>query len=393
MSPRLRLAAACTIAAALAITYVALGSSSGRTAPADAATSTTPADTATAAVPPTTRTYFIAADEVEWDYAPLGHNGITGGPFGDQENTFVANGPDRIGSVYRKALYREYTDASFRTLKPRPAADAYLGFLGPVIHAQVGDTLKIVFRNNTRFAASMHPHNVLYDKKSEGAPYADGTGPASKGDDAVAPGSTYTYTWKVPERAGPGPGDGSSVMSMYHSHTDEVGDTYSGLIGPMVITRAGMAKADGSPIDVDREVFNMFEVADENQSLYLKRNIREHAGDPASVDPDDDDFHESNLMHSINGYVYGTGPKLVLNTGQRVRWYLLGMGTEVDLHTPHWHGNTLTTSMGMRMDMADLLPGSMLVMNMIPDNPGTWLYHCHVNDHILAGMMMTYDVR
>ena len=69
------------------------------------------------------------------------------------------------------------------------------------------------------------------------------------------------------------------------------------------------------------------------------------------------------------------------------------MGTEVDLHTPHWHGNTLTTSMGMRMDMAELLPGSMLVMDMIPDNPGTWLYHCHVNDHILAGMMMTYEVR
>ena len=98
-------------------------------------------------------------------------------------------------------------------------------------------------------------------------------------------------------------------MSMYHSHTDEVGDTYSGLIGPMVITRAGMAKADGSPVDVDREVFNMFEVADENQSLYLHKNIREHAGDPASVNPDDDEFHESNLMHSINGYVYGNRPE------------------------------------------------------------------------------------
>ena len=68
---------------------------------------------------PMTRTYYIAADEVEWNYAPLGHNGITGEPFGDQENTFVANGPDRIGSTYRKALYREYTDASFSTLKPR----------------------------------------------------------------------------------------------------------------------------------------------------------------------------------------------------------------------------------------------------------------------------------
>ena len=65
--------------------------------------------------------------------------------------------------------------------------------------------MKIVFRNNTRSPASMHPHDVLYDKKREGAPYDDGTGRRRKGDDAVAPGATYTYTWQVPERAGPGP--------------------------------------------------------------------------------------------------------------------------------------------------------------------------------------------
>ena len=138
-----------------------------QTAPADAATSTT---ATAAAVPPMTRTYFIAADEVEWNYAPLGHNGITGEPFGDQENTFVANGPDRIGSTYRKALYREYTDASFTTLKPRPAADAYLGFLGPVIHAQVGDTLKIVFRNNTPLRGQHAPAQRPLRQEERGRP-------------------------------------------------------------------------------------------------------------------------------------------------------------------------------------------------------------------------------
>jgi hephaestin len=29
---------------------------------------------------------------------------------------------------------------------------------------------------------------------------------------------------------------------------------------------------------------------------------------------------------------------------------------------------------------------------MVPDNPGTWLFHCHVNDHILAGMLSRYRV-
>jgi hypothetical protein len=58
------------------------------------------------------RTYFIAADELTWDYAPAGRNLLTARPFGAEENVFVARGRDRIGSRYRKAVYREYRDAS-----------------------------------------------------------------------------------------------------------------------------------------------------------------------------------------------------------------------------------------------------------------------------------------
>lgn len=178
---------------------------------------------AVTAAPPTgvVRTYYIAADEVEWDYAPFNINNITGEPFGDKENVFVQSGKDRIGKVYLKALYREYTDATFRTLKPRPREWQHLGSLGPVIRAVVGDTIKVVFKNNARFPFSVHPHGVFYLKDSEGAPYNDGTRGADKHDDAVEPGDTHTYIWPVPARAGPGPGDPSSILWMYHSHVDE----------------------------------------------------------------------------------------------------------------------------------------------------------------------------
>jgi FtsP/CotA-like multicopper oxidase with cupredoxin domain len=335
-----------------------------------------------------TRTYFIAADEVQWDYAPSGINQITGQPFDEAANVFVANGPDRIGKRYIKALYREYTDGTFGHLKPGPA---HLGTLGPVIRGVVGDTIVVRFKNNTQFPVSIHPHGVFYDKANEGAPYADGSNAAAMRDDGVPPGEMYTYRWAVPERAGPGPADGSSVFWMYHSHTDEVADTYSGLMGPLVITAAGRARADGTPNDVDVELFNMFLVSDENQSHYLQRNIDTFAGDPASVDPESDEFIESNLMHSINGYVFGNLPGLTMRKGQRVRWNLMGMGTEVDLHTPHWHGNTVLVH-GARQDVVELLPATLLVADMKPDDVGTWLYHCHVGDHILAGMQATYTV-
>ncbi len=356
---------------------------------------------AAVAVAPQLRTYYIAADQVLWDYAPDGTNDITGQPFTPEEDVFTKQGPTRVGHRYWKSLYRGYTDASFRHRIPRPtscapavrACDDTLGMLGPVIRAVVGDTIKVVFRNNTPHPASVHPHGVLYQKDSEGAPYDDGTAGNDKADDAVPPAGTHVYNWKVPERAGPSSMDGSSVVWMYHSHTDEVADTNAGLIGPMVITGQGRADAaTATPLDVDREIFSYFTVENENASPYLDKNLQELADAPHSVPAGDEEgFEESNLMHSINGYVYGNGPMPTMRKGQRVRWYVLSLGTEVDLHTPHWHGNTVSM-MGMRTDMAELLPGSMKVADMRPDAVGTWLFHCHVNDHIVAGMQTRYRV-
>ena len=40
----------------------------------------------------------------------------------------------------------------------------------------------------------------------------------------------------------------------------------------------------------------------------------------------------------------------------------------------------------MRTDVVSLLPASMMVADKVPDDVGPWLFHCHVNDHITAGM-------
>ena len=101
----------------------------------------------------------------------------------------------------------------------------------------------------------------------------DGTSGADKHDDAVPPGGTHTYTWQVPERAGPAAGDSNSVMWMYHSHTDEYCDPSSGLMGPMIITARGQAKPDGSPKDVDRELVILFAQTHEEDSWHAERKL------------------------------------------------------------------------------------------------------------------------
>jgi FtsP/CotA-like multicopper oxidase with cupredoxin domain len=355
-------------------------------------------------LPPTLaaeRLYYIAADEVVWDYAPsYPDNPIMGEPFSFEESVYLKQGDDRIGRRYLKAVYREYTDGSFSTLKVRSPEENYLGILGPILRAEVGDTMVVHFRNNTRLSIGIHPHGVFYDKSSEGAHYSTETATDPDGHEVqdmpktgadVKPGGAYTYRWGVPERAGPGPSDSDSVAWLYHAHDHEGIDIYAGLIGAIIVTRAGRANPDGAPKDVDREFVTLFMIFDENLSPYLDANIQKFAGKPDSVAKDNEEFKESNKKHAINGLLYGSLSGLVMHRGDRVRWYVIGLGNENDIHTAHWHGNTVLHR-GSRIDTVNVFPATTEVVDMRPDNVGTWLFHCHVTDHMDGGMMTRYTV-
>ena len=352
-----------------------------------------------------TRTYYIAADEVDWDYGPDGVNKMMGMNFDGYAATFMQSGPHSIGKVYRKAVYREYSDASFTQLKPRAPEWEHLGILGPVLRAEVGDTIRVVFRNHATLPYSMHPHGVFYEKASEGAVYQDGSSASNKANSIVPPGETHTYNWEVTERAGPGPADGSSVVWLYHSHVNEQRDVASGLIGPIIITARGMAGLNGRPKDVDREFICLFLIFDENASWYLDHNIQTFTTDPKGVNkyegkPMDSDgvfsffgtgFTSQNFRSSINGYMYGDGPMMTMKKGERVRWYMMSIGGIIQGHTPHWHGNVVLAK-GHRTDVVTLAQAEMITADMIPDNPGIWMYHCHVDEHMVTGMATLYKV-
>ena len=46
----------------------------------------------------------------------------------------------------------------------------------------------------------------------------------------------------------------------------------------------------------------------------------------------------------------------------------------------------------MRTDMVMLTPMMSAVADMVPDNPGTWLFHCHMNGHFGGGMYSLFTV-
>ena len=166
----------------------------------------------TGSVEAATREYWIAAEKVEWNYAPSGQNLI-------RPNM----GLDVWGKalVYEKYRYIQYTDNTYTTRVEQPT---WMGILGPQLHAVEGDSVKVYFLNRADKPLSIHVHGLQYDEDNEGADMK-GSGAA------VKPGSTFTYHWEADSDAAPGPNDPSSIVWLYHSHVDAVTEVYDGLIG------------------------------------------------------------------------------------------------------------------------------------------------------------------
>ncbi|XP_058147191.1 hephaestin isoform X3 [Dasypus novemcinctus] len=330
------------------------------------------------------RIYYIMAEEVEWDYCPdrswelEWHNQSEEESYG---HIFLSNESGLLGSRYKKAVFREYTDGTFKIPRPRTGSEEHLGILGPLLRGEVGDILTVVFKNNASRPYSVHAHGVLE---------SDTTRPL-----AAEPGEVITYQWNVPERSGPGPNDSACVSWIYYSAVDPIKDMYSGLVGPLVICRRGILGPHGGRSDMDREFSLLFLIFDENQSWYLEENVVTHGPrEPGHITLQDETFMESNKMHAINGKIYANLNGLTMYQGERVAWYMLAMGQDIDLHTVHFHAESFLYRNGesYRADVVDLFPGTFEVLEMVVGNPGTWLMHCHVTDHVHAGMETLFIV-
>lgn len=314
----------------------------------------------------TIQKYYIAINEVEWDYAPSQMDKWSGVPIdkSTEASKFLQPSANRIGRVYKKVMYVGYKDAEFKQPLER---EPWLGLLGPILRIEAGDELHVTLFNNATRPYSFYPHALTY-----APPTTDDL--LRKG---IPAGQKDTLVFKAPSNLAQG---STPTFWLYHSHVDEVKDVYSGLFGGLVVYPRGMAQPP-------REFVNVFIVIDEGLSWYIGDNKKKLATPPK----EDADWVEANQKHSLNGYLFANVEGMKMQLGERVWWYVGSLGGEKDLHTAHWHGASLLHQ-GHRVDVADLLPGETQVLEMTPDVPGKWLYHCHVNDHVVSGMSAMYEV-
>ncbi|MEO7599154.1 MAG: multicopper oxidase domain-containing protein [Opitutus sp.] len=330
--------------------------------------------------PARSKHYYIAAEPTLWNYVPSGRDEMCGAQLPPSYQR------ERLAG---KVRYFQYTDATFTT---KVVETPSLGILGPVLRGVVGDLLVVTFLNRAGQPLSMHPHGVKYDKDSEGEFYRPAPGKGA----SVEPGGTFTYVWQLDEASGPRPDEPSSKAWLYHSHVAGDEEINQGLIGFIIVTDPQRARPDGTPTDVDRELATLFLIFDESglgsDAKEAYEQVNNGSGVPVKSWAEIQERLEIGSRSAINGRTFANLAGLEMNEGERVRWYLFALGSQQDFHSAHWHGQRVLEEGRRRTDVIELMPASMKVADLLADNPGDWLFHCHVAEHMREGMFARMTV-
>uniref|UniRef100_A0A8C7ICC1 Coagulation factor VIII, procoagulant component n=1 Tax=Oncorhynchus kisutch TaxID=8019 RepID=A0A8C7ICC1_ONCKI len=328
------------------------------------------------------RSYYIAAQEITWDY------GI--------RKPHQRMGMRKFLAEYKKVVFRAYSDRDFQIPVTRGELQEHLGLMGPIIKAEVNDLLTVTFKNMASRPYSLHLHGV-YDK-SQGDGQSSGAGVAGVPGEAVQPGEVRVYTWRITRKQGPTAAEFDCKAGAYYSTQNKEKDLHSGLIGPLVICKPGTLHPQLNLQPNLQEYALLFHTFDETKSWYLDENIRRYCTPPCQAQKDDPWFQLSNKFAAINGYVAETLPGLTVAQHQQVRWHLLNVGGDGEYHTAHFHGLpfSIHKEQEHRMGVYNLYPGVFGTVEMRPATVGTWMVECTVGEHQLAGMrakLLVYNPR
>ncbi|XP_020032502.2 coagulation factor V [Castor canadensis] len=309
--------------------------------------------------------YFIAAEEVIWDYAPIIPSNIDK----KYRSLHLDNFSNQIGKNYKKVVYKQYEDSTF-TKRIEKSSIKEDGILGPIIRAQVRDTLTIVFKNMASRAYSIYPHGVTF------SPYEDETNSSSSSGGhmirAVQPGETYTYKWNILEFDEPTENDAQCLTRPYYSDVDMTRDIASGLIGLLLICKTRSLDNRGIQRAADIEQQAVFAVFDENKSWYIEDNINKFCANPDQVNRDDPKFYQSNIMSTINGFMPESIRTLGFCFDDTVQWHFCSVGNQDDILTIHFTGHSFI--FGKRHeDTLTLFPMRGESVTVTMDNIGTWM--------------------
>ena len=276
---------------------------------------------------------WVAAVPTTWNIVPNGRDGIMGTTYTPAQ------------TVFPTVVYRRFTRGWGRPIRNAPVTSVDHDLVpGPLLRARVGDRLLVHFKNmDTAFRRphSMHFHGFGYRPGSDGS-YIPGF--SGKGGN-VRPGRTFTY--RLDAR-----GNSAGVWP-YHDHSPSMHESIAGGMWGAISIRG---RRERKP---DREFVTVFAAMRDFQT--------------------------------INGRAFvGNTPIYRARVGELVQWDVVAIGDEH--HTFHVHGHRWRTPAGVPEDTRTIGPAESFRVRWREDAPGTWLYHCHVEQHMAQGMIGIYRV-
>jgi zinc transporter ZupT len=215
---------------------------------------------------------------------------------------------------------------------------------GPTIHVRQGDRVRVILINRLPEPTTIHWHGLEVDPDMDGVP--------GFSQDAVAPGQSFVYEFTA---SSPG-------TYIYHTHFDDLNQLDRGLYGAVIVDPK-------TPEHYDHDylmVLSSWRILSDAENYF-----------------------------SINGKSYPLTKPFEVRSGQHIRIREINIsGTE--FHTMHLHGHRFQVIAVDGQPVAKTNRQTMVTLTIGPGEtrdiafvanakPGTWMFHCHVLDHLMNG--------
>jgi FtsP/CotA-like multicopper oxidase with cupredoxin domain len=215
---------------------------------------------------------------------------------------------------------------------------------GPLIRLKVGDRVQFVVKNELPQDTVIHWHGLAVPNAEDGVP-----GITQK---PIPPGGRFTYRFKVtPQMAG---------THLYHTHVNESFQMDQGLHGILIVDPAVPPK---TTYDVE--------------AFYEMASFKVGGSDQENV-------------FTLDGKAFPEAPVLKVPLGARVLLRLVNASAENE-HVMHLHGYTFRIvaldgnplEHPFSANTVNLGPSQTADLAFTANNPGLWMFHCHILDHII----------
>lgn len=228
---------------------------------------------------------------------------------------------------------------------------------GPLIEVAQGDKVRIYVTNKLPAPTTVHWHGVLIPCGMDGV--------AGVTQRAIKPKETFLYEFIFPDAG----------TFMYHPHFDSMTQEGMGLMGMILVHKREK--------DVNKRPDRDFAI------MLHEWNIQVGTSRPNTINMN------FNVL-TMNGKVMPATEPLLAELGDRI-WVRFGNLSAMDHHPIHLHGYSfkiIGSDGGWAKDKSVLLPettvlvpvGSAKVIEVIANNPGDWIFHCHMTHHTMNQM-------